>query len=597
MGARGPVLAVIVLLAGSHPRAAADEIVTVRGRVKDATSGLPVAGAEVAAGETRGVTDAAGSFALSLARGRWTVSFRAPGYLEETRRVTIAEETLPPLDIALVPKARFFERVEVKATPAPPAEPGALPVTPDRVLTVAGGLDNIFHVIQTLPGVVATDELGSRISVRGGLPDENLTIMDGVEIHNRFDFSPGGFGVSHGDRLSSLLVVENRDGGAKKVLSGSSALSITDANVILEGKLPVRKGSWLLTTRRTYYDLVAERFVDAQLPAFNDVQLRVAWEPKDGQKLSLTGVRSREDGNGEFTGDVPDESGNFLLGVRNDLVSAAFQARVGAGVSRTTLAWYGNTSVFDAAARFRPDTRRSNTAQPVEVPLASISLQLHHDIRDFSGRQEVSLPIGSKHTLDTGFDVHRLRAGITYLFEGDRNPSAANGSSVRGGAGVPDILDRANRYVRGGAWLEDRFRLTDALTVVPGLRLDASGMNDGAVLSPRLSATVGLGRSTRLRAAGGLYTQSPGYEKLIVSDYLVDQVDLDFEHARRAWRRITSASTAWSWDGWRRRREGRSASPVTTFRPRCSRRSPPSPWSRARRPTTAGDSRTASTCT
>ncbi len=449
MGARWPVLAVIVLLAGSSLKAAADEIVTVRGRVKDATSGLPVAGAEVAAGEARGVTDAAGSFALSLARGRWTVSFRAPGYLEETRRVTVAEEPLPPLDIALVPKARFFERVEVKATPAPPAEPGALPVTPDRVLTVAGGLDNIFHVIQTLPGVVATDELGSRISVRGGSPDENLTVMDGVEIHNpyrlfgltsafnpetvaRFDFSPGGFGVSHGDRLSSLLVVENRDGAAKKVLSGSSALSITDANVILEGKLPVRKGSWLLTTRRTYYDLVAERFVDAQLPAFRDVQLRMAWEPKDGQKLSLTGVRSREDGNGDFTGDVPDESGNFLLGVRNDLVSAAFQARVGAGVSRTTLAWYGNTSVFDAAARFRPDTRRSNTAQPVEVPLTSISLQLHHDIRDFSGRQEVSLPIGSKHTLDTGFDVHRLRAGITYLFEGDRCSTAPTGTCGAG---------------------------------------------------------------------------------------------------------------------------------------------------------------------
>jgi hypothetical protein len=549
MGARWPILAAIVLLAGSNLAAGADEIVTVRGRVVDAASGAPVAVADVVAGETRGVTDATGSFALSLARGRWTISVTAPGYLEQTRRVTIAEETLPPLDIALVPKARFFERVEVKATPAPPAEPGALPVTPDRVLTVAGGLDNIFHVIQTLPGVVATDELGSRISVRGGSPDENLTIMDGVEIHNpyrlfgltsafnpetvaRFDFSPGGFGVSHGDRLSSLLVVENRDGDAKRGLAGSSALSITDANVILEGKLPVRKGSWLLTTRRTYYDLVAERFVDAQLRAFRDVQLRVSWEPKDGQKLSLTGVRSREDGNGDFTGDVPDESGTFLLGVRNDLVSAAFQARVGAGVSRTTLAWYGNTSVFDAAARFRPDTRRSNTPQPVEVPLASISLQLHHDIRDFSGRQEVSLPIGSKHTLDTGLDVHRLRAGITYLFEGDRNPSAANGSSVRGGAGVPDLLDRANRYARGGAWLEDRFRVTDALTVVPGLRLDASGMNDGAVVSPRLSATVGLGRSTRLRAAGGLYTQSPGYEKLIVSDYLVDQVDLDFERAR-----------------------------------------------------------------
>ncbi len=53
----------------------------------------------------------------------------------------------------------------------------------------------------------------------------------------------------------------------------------------------MRKGSWLLTTRARTNDLVAERFVDAQLPAFNDVQLKAAWEPRDGQKLSLTGVR------------------------------------------------------------------------------------------------------------------------------------------------------------------------------------------------------------------------------------------------------------------------------------------------------------------
>ena len=60
--------------------------------------------------------------------------------------------------------------------------------------------------------------------------------------------------------------------------------------------------------------------------------------------------------------------------------------------------------------------------------------------------------------------------------------------------------------------------------MVPGLRLDVSGMTDGPSLSPRVSGTIGLGRSTRLRAAGGLYTQSPGYEKLIQSDYVVDQV-------------------------------------------------------------------------
>src|SRR5262249_59498339 len=98
---------------------------------------------------------------------------------------------------------------------------------------------------------------------------------------------------------------------------------------------------------RTYYDLVANRFVDVKLPGFRDVQLKASWQPRDGQKLSIMGVRSRESGDGTFQGDVHDENGDFLLGVHNDLVTAAFQARVGAGSARTTVAWYGNTSVFD----------------------------------------------------------------------------------------------------------------------------------------------------------------------------------------------------------------------------------------------------------
>jgi hypothetical protein len=537
----------IGLLAGRATAAA--DLVTVQGHVVDAASGAPVAGAEVQAGDSRTRTDARGAFRIALPRGWWTLTVGGPNHLDQTRRVAVGEEPIAPIEIALVPKARFSEHVDVSALGVRAADPAALPVRPDQVLAVAGSLDNIFHVIQTLPGVNATDEIGSRLSVRGGSPDENLTIMDGVEIHNpyrllgltsafnpetveRFEFSPGGFGVRHGDRLSSLLVVENRDGNAKRLLAGSSALSLTDANVILEGKLPVRKGAWLLTTRRTYYDLVAERFVDADLPAFRDLQFKASWPPRDGQKLSLSGVRSREDGDGNFEGDVAGERGDFLLGVHNDLIAASFQARVGAGFARSTLAWYGNRSVFDGAASFHSDTRRSNTPVPEEGPLTSVALQFHHVIRDVSARQELSLPIGSRHVLDTGFDVHRLRAGITYVFDGERNPSAANGSSVRGGAGLPDLLEGANTYVRGGGWVEDRFRIGDAVTVVPGVRLDASGVSPSAIVSPRLSGTVGLGRSTRVRAAAGRYTQSPGYEKLIGSDYLVDQVDLDFERAR-----------------------------------------------------------------
>ncbi len=196
----------------------------------------------------------------------------------------------PEVTVALAAELRFQERMDIEGSAlTETTAPAPLAVRPVQVLAAAGAVDNVFRVLQVLPGVTGTDEFTSRLSVRGGGPDENLTVMDGVEIANpyrlqglvsafnpetieSFSLDTGSFGVARGDRLSSLLVVQNRAGTDTKALSGSAALSITDANVVVEGKLPKANGSWIVTGRRTYYDLVLARIVDAELPSFTDFQ-------------------------------------------------------------------------------------------------------------------------------------------------------------------------------------------------------------------------------------------------------------------------------------------------------------------------------------
>ena len=194
---------------------------------------------------------------------------------------------------ALAPNSGFTSTVDVVAASPTTNAPASLAIAPIEVLRTPGGLDNVFRTLQTLPGVSGADEFGSRLAVRGGTPDQNLTVMDGVEIHDpyrlfgltsafnpetirRFDLDTGGFSVSHGDRLSSLLTIENRDGNTQKPITTSAALSVTDANVVFEGRLPGDdKGSWLVSARRTYYDLVASRLTDSDFPRFADVQAKV----------------------------------------------------------------------------------------------------------------------------------------------------------------------------------------------------------------------------------------------------------------------------------------------------------------------------------
>ena len=289
------------------------------------------------------------------------------------------------IEIVLDVSPEFRESVTVSAL-GPDEAPAAPQVVlaPAAVQRVAGAGDNIFHALQTLPGVSATEDCGSRLAVRGGGPDQNLTVMDGVEIHNpyrlfgitsafnpeivdRFELTAGGFGAQYGDRLSSILLVDNRPGTPTKRLAGSATASFTDANVVLEGKLPGRaSGSWLVTGRRTYYDLIAERIANMDFPGFQDVQAKGVWDPKPGHRLTLFVLRSRE--SADVTGKddrIPeDEPQHHAIGktTRNDVAALSYSAPLGARASsRTVAAWYHYNDAVGVHGSALDESQRSNS--------------------------------------------------------------------------------------------------------------------------------------------------------------------------------------------------------------------------------------------
>ena len=85
--------------------------------------------------------------------------------------------------------------------------------------------------------------------------------------------------------------------------------------------------------------------------------------------------------------------------------------------------------------------------------------------------------------------------------------------------GLPSLLDSPDS--RAGGWLLDHYQVSTRMAVEPGVRVDWSSVARG----DRLAAVLGERRACggiRARARRRLFTQSPGYEKLLQADNFVD---------------------------------------------------------------------------
>jgi len=530
--------------------------VTVAGIVVDASTRSPITTAVLLADGRQAVVDTTGAFTIAVTPGRRSFEVEAPGYFRLVIAIEVPPSGLKNAEFAMARDEGFAATVDVVAT-SPAIAPATQTVAPLQVLRTPGALDNIFRTLQALPGVSATEEFGSRLAVRGGSPDQNLTVMDGVEVHDpyrlfgltsafnpetiqSFELATGGFSAKYGDRLSSLLAIENRDGTRAERFAGSTTLSITDVNIVTEGGLPGGRGSWLFTGRRTYFDFIAGRIVDQDFPGFGDLQGKVSFDVGPGRKLSAFGLRSRQDA--AVTVDEEEVRGEFQDDTANDLAWTRLDWAIGTSAQSRTIVGYSNTqSTFGVDATFQNGARRSNTPGE-DVDTGSVIFERALGVRDVSLRQEISWSRG-QHVVEAGAEMHQLETTLRFELEGGRNPQAANGSSVQGGAGIPDLLISENRRTRAGAWLQDGWQIGARASIQAGVRWDRAGNTSETLFSPRLAGSIFFGPSRRIKAAVGRYTQSPGYEKLAQSDYLLDldstpalvsekatQASLGFEH-------------------------------------------------------------------
>ncbi|PHI20299.1 hypothetical protein CEQ90_08930 [Lewinellaceae bacterium SD302] len=140
-----------------------------------------------------------------------------------------------------------------------------------RIPALLGEVD-VLKALQLLPGVQSGGEGTSGLYVRGGSPDQNLVLLDGVPVYNvshllgifsvfnadalrNVTLTKGGFPARYGGRLSSVLEINMKEGNLRE-WRGEGSIGLISSKLTLSGPLQKDKTSVLISGRRTYADLI-----------------------------------------------------------------------------------------------------------------------------------------------------------------------------------------------------------------------------------------------------------------------------------------------------------------------------------------------------
>ena len=280
------IFTILILLIATNSYA--QKKYTISGYITDKNNGESIVGVNIYCADlSLGVTsNTYGFYSLTLPEGIYEVSFTFIGYQNQVRNFNLnsaithdVEFELSSVNIQEV--VVTGEKNIVETTQTSMIE---VPIEQIRTIPALLGEVDILKAIQLLPGVQSS-EGSSGFYVRGGGPDQNLILLDGVPVYNashigglfsvfnadaikNVRLTKGGFPARFGGRLSSVLEIDMREGNMKE-FKGDATLGLISSKLTLEGPIIKDRTSFIVSGRRTYADLLAKPF----MPASTDLTL------------------------------------------------------------------------------------------------------------------------------------------------------------------------------------------------------------------------------------------------------------------------------------------------------------------------------------
>lgn len=461
-----------------------------------------------------------GYYALKgLREGRYTIVVTAIGYSPWMKAITIGDTTTSlTIDVEMTSADVAGHEIVVQAEREGSAleRIGTISISPDFISNMPsfGGEVDVFRALQLLPGVKASTELSSGLYVRGGSPDQNLILLDGVVVYNPSHLGgflssfhadalrdikliKGAFPAEYGGRLSSVLDLTMKEGNAERI-KGSAHISMIAAGATVDGPI-TEDVTFMVSGRRFYADIFAPLFVTDTLPApsyyFYDLNAKLNWKINERDRIYASAYFGRD-----VLAASPDKGDEIKVDWGNATANLRWTHLISPGLFASSSFIYTDY-IFGTGLI---DTRRST----------GITYNFNTDsrIRDIMLRTELQWTAEADHLVKAGVEATHHR------FIANAYTDRVQNLERIGRTGTVEALDAA-------AFIQDEWTITDALSANIGGRLYWFQTGNYLRLEPRVSLAWTVSPTTTLTASAAMAHQ---FLHLIIRNDIALPTDLWF---------------------------------------------------------------------
>ncbi|MBC8035422.1 MAG: TonB-dependent receptor [Chitinophagaceae bacterium] len=514
---------IVLKTAEKKPRQikAGNKAVTLSGfiREKGSLEWIPGATVYIPSIKTGVVSNNYGFYSLTIPAGEYVIQFTCAGF--DRISDTVLMDRSMNRDVFIVPSSEMEEIIVSSHREVPVSQDTRIStvdilMSQVKRLPALAGEKDVFQVSQMNPGEQRGVEGTSGYYVRGGTADQNLVILDDAPVYNAShvfglfsifngdaiksaELIKGGFPARYGERLSSVLVMNMKDGNKEK-LAGEFGIGLISSRFTLEGPIQKGKSSFLLSGRRTYGDLLAKPFLPKGINAgyyFYDLNAKINTTLNKKNHLYLSAYLGKDNlySDDKQTGYLSKSS----FGWGNQTVTARWNHVFNNKV-------FSNTSFIYSNYKFKSANKDVyNGEQSTSMYISSI--------RDF----------GIKHDIDwSPVYQHTLRLGVRSVLH-RFTPSALKKTGTRDYQNMSEgeSVDSWENNV----YVEDNWTASERIFVNAGIR-GSSFSTQGTTyynIEPRLSTRVLLTGTLSVKAS---YSKMNQYLNLVSNTNIGFPTDL-----------------------------------------------------------------------